>query len=506
MHIRFKVLLLASATFGSLYGCGGGMGASPVAQTVSLGNGHAMLQAQGATRPEVQEGYGTVSATSMTATNITNLTLMPPQTLANTVIAYTDNSGSVWCYNNSTGTSTNLTKLTADMVQAASCTADGRIGFAAFDAINTSNAILACNYDGTGLTKILDSSLIDVDTKPAFSPDGKKVAFLGSDSYIHLANMDGSNPTTISVIAESTDGLCFSPDSTKIAFIEFDGSYDEICTVPATGGSATSLTSPSDATNFSWPSWSPDGNWILCSAAKGGNSSIAMVDTHNAWFTTLPTPSGDRDVLETVSPDGSTIAFGREVSGGEYDIWTETASGSNQSFTISTDLTSVSWSPFFPSRQFLGTNGTMGKSAQGFIWGQNGSSFSSLVTYTANGSSTVTAVGNSSESGDLVYDIHANSITGVQFSNGYFDQPTSFSNSGSDVLVTIDNATGQAATIAPFIATRAAGKPRVTRSGTTTVYRGKFTGFWTQKGINAAPNGASQVTVDSKSGAVLTVQ
>jgi hypothetical protein len=151
----------------------------------------------------------------------------------------------------------------------------------------------------------------------------------------------------------------------------------------------------------------------------------------------------------------------------------------------------------------------MFNSAAGFLWGQNGDAFSSFVTFTAStpNSATITSAAPAGGS-ELIFDIHATSLTGLKFTNCYYGQITSVipaeSSAVSDVLVTFDSSTGLVGTIAPFIAKRTALKQ--TQQGSGLTYQAQFTGVWDAKGHNLAPNGASQVAIDPKTGATVSAE
>jgi Tol biopolymer transport system component len=84
---------------------------------------------------------------------------------------------------------------------------------------------------------------------PSWSPDGTKIAFSTGDIKVADAN-------TGAVIATLTSGLapCWSPDGSKIAFDNIDG----ISVMNADGSGLTSLNVPGEQ-----PNWSPDGTKIV---------------------------------------------------------------------------------------------------------------------------------------------------------------------------------------------------------------------------------------------------
>jgi hypothetical protein len=76
----------------------------------------------------------------------------------------------------------------------------------------------------------------------------------------------------------------------------------------------------------------------------------------------------------------------------------------------------------------------------------------------------------------------------------------------SDCLISFDATTGFITTAAPFIATKTAQKPGRKLSGSIATYTGKFAAIYDNKGKNLAPSGASQVSLDLKTGKLLSWQ
>jgi Tol biopolymer transport system component len=78
--------------------------------------------------------------------------------------------------------------------------------------------------------------------------------------------------------------------------------------------------------------WSPDGQWLVFSAADPtGQQAIYKIGRNGAGLTQL-TSTPDQDIDPLWSPDGSEIMFGRNLEAGgfcDYDGWLMTADGSN---------------------------------------------------------------------------------------------------------------------------------------------------------------------------------
>jgi len=117
---------------------------------------------------------------------------------------------------------------------------------------------------------------------PAWSPDGKKIAYFGWSrptkfGAIYTINPDDSNRTMLTAI-RGASSLIWSRDGTRIAFVYPPdvNSLDQcICTINATGGNPIRVSKNYELIE-GLPDWSPDGKWIVFGAE--GNIHIAKAD------------------------------------------------------------------------------------------------------------------------------------------------------------------------------------------------------------------------------------
>jgi Tol biopolymer transport system component len=160
-----------------------------------------------------------------------------------------------------------------------------------------------------------------------YSPDGTKIAFMNNydgDYEICVMNADGTGIEQLTKNSSLDAYPSWSPDGTKIAFTSNrDGDFD-IWVMNADGSEQTNITSD-DPWNNDAPRWSPDGRWIAIET-----------DRYNGVSAELITPDGTTQAtigsiqyatwFDSWSPDGKSLLVDSN-RGGDYDIYRYDISG-----------------------------------------------------------------------------------------------------------------------------------------------------------------------------------
>lgn len=159
---------------------------------------------------------------------------------------------------------------------------------------------------------------------PVFSPDGREIAFVwdgadrkGYDLYAQIIGAD--LPLRLTYHQSGLVGPpSWSPDGSQIAFERCDGKRDGIYAIPALGGEERQLTAAGCYYTVPNPVvWLANGNEILmvdrCTPlGRFGVVDLSLATGEKRCLTQVPNgEDGDVGRAFALSPDGSTIAFGR---------------------------------------------------------------------------------------------------------------------------------------------------------------------------------------------------
>jgi TolB protein len=217
--------------------------------------------------------------------------------------------------------------------------------------------LFTANVDGGDVRQITHDAFDHED--PAWSPDGRKIAYVsqaGGGEVISMMNPDGTgvealSPATVHAIHPSwtpdsravlyctTDDLdpprknesdifrielatraitrlitggintfpVMSPDGRHIAFRRIiDGNNSEVFLADADGSNARNLTN--DPAFDGWPAWSPDGRRIAFASNRRGNQQIFVMDADGSHVLPVIHREGRATALKW-TPDGQALYF-----------------------------------------------------------------------------------------------------------------------------------------------------------------------------------------------------
>jgi TolB protein len=183
----------------------------------------------------------------------------------------------------------------------------GRAGKVAFvsDA-SGSDDILVMNADGSGRENLTLGP--DDDHEPAWSPDGRSLAFVreGVQPAIHVLRVEGGGIRRIT----TGSSPAWAPDGARLVFSRGTAQGSDLYSTRLDGSGLRRLTRTGAAEGE--PEWSPDGRLIaFVRELRNGGSNIYVMRPNGRGVrrvTTGPLEDGS----PTWSPDGTQLAFVRE--------------------------------------------------------------------------------------------------------------------------------------------------------------------------------------------------
>ena len=228
----------------------------------------------------------------------------------------------------------NLTKITDDVNNDYyTSLSKKRIAYSSGLPKSQQTSIFTANLDGSDRRQITPST--GKDSAPAFSPDGKWIAFMSvrdAGKYqIYVMKADGSEVRKLT--DDPSTSFCnpqWSPDGKRILFYTDKGDRKDQVWVMEVDGSNKRLLTGGIAHNI-FPGWSPDGKKVIFSSSNrdGGNASYvdgSYLYTVNADGSGFAPLGKIKSFFARFSPDGKKLAY---ITGGfpESSIYVANADG-----------------------------------------------------------------------------------------------------------------------------------------------------------------------------------
>jgi dipeptidyl aminopeptidase/acylaminoacyl peptidase len=229
---------------------------------------------------------------------------------------------------------------------------------------STHPSIYMQRVDGTAVTKLTSD---DSDNAyPAFSPDGKQIAFCSTRTgswNIYVMDTEGRNTTTVTTGVTQCVHPSYSPDGSRLVYSALGARSNqwEIWTVTLATGERRQI-------GYGlFPSWSPnkDVDRIAFQRARQRGSrwfslwTLDLINDEAHRVTEVAVSANAAIVSPSWSPDGKRLVFATildpnrtkktaaTASRGEQDIWTVSADGTDRRRI--TDGIGINLSPFWSS-------------------------------------------------------------------------------------------------------------------------------------------------------------
>ena len=183
------------------------------------------------------------------------------------------------------------------------------------------------NADGTDLTQL--TNMDNGACQPSWAPDGTRLVFISpclgrgeifetiyNESSLYIINADGTGLKQLTPSPGSDFEPAWSPDGKQIAFTSVRGGFRQIYALNVDSLAVTLLTNTTDSIESSEPSWSPDGSKIVYTVKRVGAYQVWSMNSNGQEAIQLVRSGQDLwDYLPAWSPDGRTIFFSQRRMG-----------------------------------------------------------------------------------------------------------------------------------------------------------------------------------------------
>lgn len=210
--------------------------------------------------------------------------------------------------------------------------------------------------------------------QPAFSPDGKTVAYVavpedGGAQHIYIKSITAETSAPITSGPGDDFSPTWSPDGNRIAYLSSSTEGFGIYLVDVHTRASRKVFVPQSASQWEQGAltWSPDGESLAFPDHAGSNPSSSIVllnlKTLQSQVLTTPPDGWEGDLTPAFSPDGKRIAFSRASETAVRDLYWIAATGGpvHQITHDSAGIDSLAWFPDGKSVVFSSNRG--GKSA-----------------------------------------------------------------------------------------------------------------------------------------------
>ncbi|MGH9938993.1 MAG: hypothetical protein ACREAM_22365, partial [Blastocatellia bacterium] len=191
---------------------------------------------------------------------------------------------------------------------------------------------------------VFATSFVGNEMGPAFSPDGKQLAFIwdgekGDNPDIYVKLLGVGAPLRLTTDPRDERRPVWAPDGRFIAFLRWNGAGWKVILAPALGGPERSLGEVMEGLD-----WSPDGQTLAVIDEHA--ISLLTIETGQRKKLTAPPANILGDALPVFSPDGRRLAFIRSDGGAENIHIMPVSGGASRQVTFDNSrIQSLRWLP-----------------------------------------------------------------------------------------------------------------------------------------------------------------
>lgn len=262
-----------------------------------------------------------------------------PRPATDRIVFQSDRDGASRLYQmNGDGTGAAVLTPTLPQAQEPAFSPDGRrVAFASrTGAGSTTSEIFVINLDGSGIRQLTTNAFVD--DKPSWSPDGQTLAFRSTrpdvqnnqtfqNTDIYLIDADGTNERRLTTNAGLDRQPAFAPDGRVVFSQEVSGAGPGILRISRIRTDGTGLEVLSDGPSDIRPAVSPDGSRIAFVSNRDGDQELYVMDSAGNDETRI-TNSPGIDIGPAWSPDSRRLVFSSARSG-NTELYVQTVGDSD---------------------------------------------------------------------------------------------------------------------------------------------------------------------------------